>query len=70
MSRTDTFSQMVKIIRSRRVITAKYLAECFGVSGGTIYRDIVDSSVSGIPIISEAGVGYWLGDSFDMSVWL
>lgn len=66
MSRTDTLFQMVEIIRSRRVTTAGYLAERFGVSVRTIYRYIVDLSLAGIPIISEAGVGYWLDDSFDM----
>jgi predicted DNA-binding transcriptional regulator YafY len=66
MSRTDTLFQIVEIIRTRRVTTAQYLAERFHVSVRTIYRYINELSLSGIPIISEAGIGYWLHDSFDM----
>ncbi len=66
MNRTERLFQIVEIIRSRKTTTASYLAERLGLSVRTIYRHINDLSVSGIPIISEAGVGYWLDESFDM----
>ncbi|MCP4325036.1 MAG: YafY family transcriptional regulator [Psychromonas sp.] len=66
MNRTERLFQIVEILRSRKTTTAGYLAERLGLSVRTIYRHINDLSLSGIPIISEAGVGYWLDDSFDM----
>jgi len=66
MNRTERLFQIVEIVRSRKTTTAAYLAERLGLSVRTIYRHINDLSLSGIPIISEAGVGYWLDDSFDM----
>lgn len=57
---------MVEIIRSRRVTTASYLADRMNVSIRTIYRYINDLCLSGIPIVSETGVGYRLDKSFDM----
>jgi len=66
MNRTERLFQIVEILRSRKTTTAAYLAERLGLSVRTIYRHINDLSLSGIPIISEAGVGYWLDDCFDM----
>jgi len=43
-----------------KVVTARTLAERLEVSERTIYRDIQDLMVSGVPIEGEAGVGYIL----------
>lgn len=66
MNRTERLFQIVEIIRSRNTTTAQYLADRLELSVRTIYRHINDLSVSGIPIVSETGVGYWLDKSFDM----
>ena len=42
------------------------LAERLEVSERTIYRDIQDLSLSGIPVEGEAGVGYMLRHSLDI----
>jgi len=47
-------------LRRRKVTTAERLAEELEVSQRTIYRDIFDLMASGVPIYSEAGVGYML----------
>ncbi|WP_065188564.1 helix-turn-helix transcriptional regulator [Shewanella woodyi] len=60
MRRADRLFQIVQILRSRRLTTAQQLAERLEVSTRTIYRDIQDLSLSGIPIEGEAGVGYLL----------
>lgn len=52
--------QIVQILRLRRLTTAKELAERLEVSTRTIYRDVQDLCLSGIPIEGEAGVGYLL----------
>lgn len=60
MRRADRLFQIVQILRHRRLTTAKQLAERLEVSSRTIYRDIQDLCLSGIPIEGEAGVGYLL----------
>jgi predicted DNA-binding transcriptional regulator YafY len=47
-------------LQSRRVVRAEDLAEHFEISVRTIYRDMAALGEAGIPIISEAGVGYSL----------
>jgi len=66
MRRADRLFQITQILRNRRITTAKYLAERLEVSERTIYRDIQDLSLSGIPIEGEAGVGYCLRHSLDV----
>ena len=46
--------------------TAAKLAERLSVSERTIYRDIRDLSLSGIPVEGEAGVGYRLHVHFEL----
>ncbi|RTR39503.1 YafY family transcriptional regulator [Shewanella canadensis] len=60
MRRADRLFQIVQILRHRRLTTAKELAERLEVSTRTIYRDVQDLCLNGIPIEGEAGVGYLL----------
>lgn len=60
MRRADRLFQIVQLLRHRRMMTAQQLAQRLDVSVRTIYRDIQDLSLSGIPIEGEAGVGYLL----------
>jgi predicted DNA-binding transcriptional regulator YafY len=64
--RADRLFQIVQHLRSRRLTTASQLAEWLEVSDRTVYRDIRDLSLSGIPIDGEAGVGYRLRKGFDL----
>ncbi|MBI3898325.1 MAG: YafY family transcriptional regulator [Gammaproteobacteria bacterium] len=66
MRRADRLFQIVTYLRGRRLATARQLAEWLEVSERTIYRDIQDLSLSGVPILGEAGVGYTLKRGFDM----
>ncbi|RCS59451.1 helix-turn-helix transcriptional regulator [Parvibium lacunae] len=66
MRRADRLFQITQILRGRRNTTAKYLAERLGVGERTIYRDIRDLGLSGVPIEGEAGVGYRLKQGFDL----
>lgn len=60
MRRADRLFQIVQNLHHERVITAHTLAEQLEVSERTIYRDIQDLSLSGVPIASETGQGYRL----------
>ena len=66
MRRADRLFEIVQILRGRRLTTARYLAERLNVSDRTIYRDVQDLSLSGVPILGEAGVGYALEKGFDL----
>jgi len=63
------FDRVVSILiqlQSKRIIKAQELAERFEVSLRTIYRDIKTLEASGVPIYSEAGIGYSLMDGYRM----
>lgn len=64
--RADRLFQIVQILRGRRLTTAALLAERLNVSERTIYRDIRDLSLSGVPVEGEAGCGYRLMAGFDL----
>lgn len=66
MRRADRLFQITQILRNKRLVTAKQLADRLEVSPRTIYRDIQDLSLSGVPIESEAGVGYMLRHTLDI----
>lgn len=66
MRRADRLFQIIQIMRRRRIVTARLLAEELEVSERTIYRDISDLVSSGVPIDGEAGVGYLLRPGFDL----
>ena len=66
MRRADRLFQIIQYLRNRRLTTAKWLAEKLEVSERTIYRDIQDLMLSGVPIEGETGVGYVLRQGFDI----
>ena len=53
----DRLFSIVQILINKKTVTAKYLADKFGVSIRTIYRDIEDLSANGIPVYSIQGKG-------------
>jgi predicted DNA-binding transcriptional regulator YafY len=59
MRRADRLFQIVQHLRAR-LTTAAQLARLLAVSERTVYRDIRDLSLSGIPVQGKAGVGYCL----------
>ncbi len=66
MRRADRLFRIVQFLRGRRLSTAAFLAGRLGVSLRTVYRDVRDLSLSGVPIEGEAGVGYRLRAGFDV----
>lgn len=66
MRRADRLFQIVQYLRGRRLTTAAQLALWLQVSERTVYRDVRDLSLSGVPVEGEAGVGYRLSHGFDL----
>ena len=66
MRRADRLFQIVQLIRGRRLTTAAFLAQRLEVSERTVYRDVADLQHQGVPIEGEAGVGYRLGQGFEL----
>src|SRR5437660_1347293 len=68
MRRADRLFRLVQRLRKRSgsVTTARQLAEALEVSERTVYRDIRDLLLSGVPIQGEAGVGYALDRSYEL----
>jgi predicted DNA-binding transcriptional regulator YafY len=64
--RADRLFRIVQHLRGRRLTTAAFLAGRLGVSLRTVYRDVRDLSLSGVPVEGEAGVGYRLRAGFDV----
>lgn len=66
MRRADRLFRLVQLLRKSRLVTAQRLAEQLEVSERTVYRDVRDLSLSGVPVRGEAGVGYALAHGFDL----
>jgi len=58
--RADRLFQIAELLRGRRLTTAQQLADWLAVSPRTVYRDVRDLQLSGVPIEGEAGIGYRL----------
>jgi len=58
MRRADRLFQIVHVPARPPSTTAAFLAGRLGVSLRTVYRDVRDLSLSGVPVEGEAGVGY------------
>ncbi len=66
MRRAERLFQIIQLLRKDRVVTAREIADKLEVSERTIYRDMQDLSLSGVPISSEAGSGYKLLPGFHL----
>lgn len=64
MNRIDRLSAILIQLQSRRVVKASDIAQRFGISIRTVYRDIRALEEAGIPLIGEAGAGYSLVDGY------
>lgn len=66
MKRLDRLQGILIALQSRTVVRAEDLAQQYGVSVRTIYRDIRSLEESGIPLAAEAGVGYSLVQGYTL----
>jgi len=67
MRRADRLFLIIHALRGRRTaLAARRLAETLSVSLRTVYRDVADLQLSGVPIEGEAGIGYVLRKGADI----
>ena len=59
-SRLSRLTAILILLQSRQIITAKFIADKFGISTRTVYRDIKALEEAGVPVLTEEGKGYSL----------
>lgn len=66
MNRTERLTAILLMLQSRGRLTARELAETFGVSERTIYRDVQGLSEGGVPVVALPGPsgGYGLIEGY------
>lgn len=66
MNRIDRLNAILIQLQSKRIVKAQEVAERFEISLRTVYRDIRALEEAGIPIGSEAGLGYYLMEGYKL----
>lgn len=64
VKRFDRIVAILIQLQSKRIVKAQELADRFQVSLRTIYRDVRTLEASGVPIVSEAGIGYSIMEGY------
>ncbi|MDU1890404.1 MAG: YafY family protein [Dysgonomonas sp.] len=64
LNRIDRISALLVQLQSRPIVKASEMAERFGVSLRTIYRDMRTLSEAGVPICGNSGIGYSLVEGY------
>lgn len=64
MNRIDRISAILIQLQSKKIVTGQAIADRFSISLRTVYRDIKTLEEAGVPIVSEAGVGYSLMEGY------
>src|SRR5690606_2878582 len=64
VKRFDRIVAILIQLQAKRIVKAQELADRFGVGLGTVYRDIRTLEASGVPIISEPGLGYSIMEGY------
>lgn len=64
MNRIDRISAILIQLQSRKLVRAEDIADRFGISLRTVYRDIKAILEAGVPLIGEAGKGYSIMDGY------
>ncbi len=66
MNKIERISAILIKLQSRKYVTAQHIADQFGISLRTVYRDIRVLEEAGIPIVSNMGVGYSLVEGYKL----
>lgn len=67
MGQLPRLISILTMLKSKRLITGTEMADRFGVSLRTVYRDIRKLEEAGVPIITEEGKGYSIMDGYTVS---
>ncbi len=66
MNRIDRLTAILIQLQTKRIVGGKEIAQRFGISLRTVYRDIRALEDAGVPIGAEAGLGYFLAEGFHL----
>lgn len=66
MNRIDRLTAILIHLQTKRVVKAEEIADRFGMSLRTVYRDVRALMEAGVPIGSEAGKGYFIVDGYHL----
>jgi predicted DNA-binding transcriptional regulator YafY len=66
MNRIDRLNAVLIQLQSKKIVKAHEIASRFNISLRTVYRDIRSLEEAGVPIGAEAGVGYYLSDTYHL----
>jgi predicted DNA-binding transcriptional regulator YafY len=66
MNRVDRLLAQILYLQSRPLCTAEEMAQHFGLSLRTIYRDLAALGEAGVPVVAQAGVGYSLARGYHL----
>ena len=64
IKRLSRLTAILTQLQTKRLITVSELAEKFGVTNRTIYRDIKALEKAGVPILAEEGKGYSIMEGY------
>jgi predicted DNA-binding transcriptional regulator YafY len=64
--RADRLFDIIQILRTGGLVTARTLGDRLEVSERTVYRDVADLMASGVPIEGAAGAGYILRPGYEL----
>ncbi len=64
MNRIDRVTAILIQLQSAKVVKAQDIANRFGISLRTVYRDIRTLEEAGVPLLGEAGVGYSIMEGY------
>lgn len=64
MNRIDRIAAILIQLQSKKIVKAQDIADRFGISLRTVYRDIHTLDEAGVPVIGEAGIGYSIGEGY------
>ncbi len=66
MNRIDRLTAILIQLQSKKVVTAKEIADRFEISLRTVYRDVRALEEAGVPLGAEAGTGYFILDGYHL----
>ena len=64
MNRFDRITAILIQLQAKRSVKGQEMADRFGVSLRTVYRDLRTLEQAGVPLCGEAGVGYSLAEGY------
>lgn len=67
MTQLSRIISLLTLLKSKRILTSRELAQKFDVSTRTIYRDIRKLEESGVPIITLEGRGYTIMEGYSVA---